>query len=355
MLKIIIIVILSILAIVGLYVGGNILYGTITDYQPAPSESLELKNTKEVTPKGSAFSFLIWNIGYGGLGHQEDFFYDGGSMVIAPKKRVDENLAGVYSTLRNLKDVDFLLFQEVDESSKRSYYQNEIEAISKIYPDHSYTFAKNYSVKFVPMPLTVPPWKAMGKVESGLASYSKYLPTESTRFSFPGNYSWPTKIYFLDRCFLLQRFSLTSGKQLIVINTHNSAYDDGTLKAKQMKFMKDILVEEYNNGNYIVVGGDWNQCPPGFDFEHFGKDIDGTYHQINIEKDYLPADWQWVYDPTVATNRKLSEKYESGKTFTTLIDFFLVSPNVKVSEVRGIDTDFQYSDHQPVLMQVELM
>ena len=67
-----------------------------------------------------------------------------------------------------------------------------------------------------------------------------------------------------------------------------------------------------------------------------------------------PADWQWVYDPTVPTNRKVRTPYVAGKSFITLIDFFLISPNVRARTVKGLDQQFRFSDHQPVWMEVEL-
>ena len=45
---------------------------------------------------------------------------------------------------------------------------------------------------------------------------------------------------------------------------------------------------------------------------------------------------------------------DSGKTFVTLIDFYLVSPNIRVEEVKGINIKFRYSDHQPVRLKVSL-
>ena len=45
---------------------------------------------------------------------------------------------------------------------------------------------------------------------------------------------------------------------------------------------------------------------------------------------------------------------QKGKTFTTLIDFYLVSPNVEILEVKTIDLDFKYSDHQPISLKVKL-
>ena len=47
--------------------------------------------------------------------------------------------------------------------------------------------------------------------------------------------------------------------------------------------------------------------------------------------------------------------YNPKETFITLIDYFLLSPNVKLKEVRGINQEFEFSDHQPVAMKVELI
>jgi endonuclease/exonuclease/phosphatase family metal-dependent hydrolase len=46
--------------------------------------------------------------------------------------------------------------------------------------------------------------------------------------------------------------------------------------------------------------------------------------------------------------------YQKGKTKTTIIDFYVVSPNVEVKAVHTIATGFKFSDHQPVIMKVTL-
>ena len=104
----------------------------------------------------------------------------------------------------------------------------------------------------------------------------------------------------------------------------------------------------------LVLGGDWNQCPPHFRFDSFAPDPSGRYQQGNIPPDFFPENWVFAYDPTVSSNRKCRDPYEKGKTFETLIDFFLVSPNVQVLKVKGVQQDYQFSDHQPVRMQVAL-
>lgn len=70
--------------------------------------------------------------------------------------------------------------------------------------------------------------------------------------------------------------------------------------------------------------------------------------------DYTPENWLWAYDPDVPTNRHLETPLDEN-TFRTVIDFFLISPNIKLLKINTIDTKFEYSDHQPVKMQVELM
>ena len=175
------------------------------------------------------------------------------------------------------------------------------------------------------------------------------------RHQLPGKYPMPDRIFQLDRCAALHRFKTATGKDLVVINLHNAAYDPGDkIKAIQLPYLRDLAVAEYQKGNYVVLGGDWNQCPPHFRFDQFTPDLSKGYQQGNIPDDFFPENWVYAYDPTVPSNRKCRNPYKKGETFETLIDYFLVSPNVQVKKVRGIDQGFQFSDHQPVRMEVVL-
>ena len=323
-------------------------YGTITDYKPNKPESLTLYGRGDAV-QSDVFTFASWNMGFTGLGCESDFFLDGGKWVITPEEFVDKNRQGAADTMQQLKDVDFILIQEIDEWAKRSYYHNHLKQFARILPRHNYAFATNLRV-WIPYPVLNP----LGRILSGIATFTKFRPTENTRFPFVGNFWWPKSLYFPDRCMLLQRLPLKNDKELVVINTHNSAYDDGRLKKQQMDYMHRIFTAEYEKGNYVVAGGDWNLNPPGYDNLHFWKEGMDISPQIPIEPDYLPKGWQWVFDLNVPTNRKSSKPYVKGKTFTTIIDFFLISPNIELQEVKGIDQDFAYSDHQPVCMKVRL-
>jgi len=68
----------------------------------------------------------------------------------------------------------------------------------------------------------------------------------------------------------------------------------------------------------------------------------------------LPANWQWVYDEAIPTNRKLAKPYQPNYTFTTVIDFYLLSPNIEVVSVKTDNLNFESSDHQPVKLNVRL-
>jgi endonuclease/exonuclease/phosphatase family metal-dependent hydrolase len=334
--------------LVGMLLVGLILHATYTNYKPADSEPLQTQGTANDTIPNE-FSFLIWNVGYCGLGKESDFFYDGGKRSIPTREWSAKNLAGVTDYLAKNK-TDFVLLQEVDRNSRRSYFTDQVSAISSALGNYNTTFATNYKVSFVPMPFSSP----MGKVLSGLASYSRFKPSQSTRYQLPGSFEWPKSVYFLDRCILLQRYPMPNGKDLVVINSHHSAYDGGKLKESEMAFVRQLYLDEYDKkGNYVVVGGDWNQSPPKFDPNTFLKSGKKHGETSVIPHDFLPG-WMWIYDPTIPTNREVSTPYNPNTTYTTVIDFYLISPNVELVKVNGIPMGFEFSDHQPLYMKVKL-
>ncbi len=354
----------AVLGIIGLfllYVVVVLTHGTLTDWQPPATATIELdQSAAETVLTDSVFSVAIWNMGFGGLGAESDFFYDDGGfflshgrMIRSPHEYVEKNVNGAELFAQSTA-ADFFLFQEVDQASRRSYFKNEYDSLRLQQPDFSAAFSANYKVARVPIPL-LEPWRAYGRVHSGLATLSKWQPYESQRLQLPGSFGWPTHIFQLDRCLLLQRYETAFGNDLVLINAHLSAYDSGGgLKKQQMDFLQALLTAEYEAGNYVIVGCDWNQCPPNFQFDSFSPGKTDGFSQINIAQDYLPDDWQWIYDPTTPTNRKARTPYDPEKSFTTLIDFFLISPNLKALEVKGINQDFRFSDHQPVWMKVSV-
>ncbi|MEM6800850.1 MAG: endonuclease/exonuclease/phosphatase family protein [Bacteroidota bacterium] len=335
-----------------LYLGGMIFYASSTDYEPEAIEIPELLGKGMNSPVADTLSFLNWNIGYCGLGKESDFFYDGGELVRTPEEWVNKNAKGVSDYLEKVdEDLDFVLLQEVDKESDRSANLDQLAMINEVLDGYVGAFGVNYKVGYIPIPLTEP----MGSVLGGIGMWSKYQPLEVSRHAFEGNYDWPTYLFFLDRCFLEMRLPTSDGKELLVINTHNSAFDDGSLKAKQMAMLKEVIVKEYAAGNYVIIGGDWNQYPPHYlGVGEQGLRKDEQDEKLFVSPQFLTMDWTWAFDHRVATNRSLISAYDADTTRTGIIDYYLLSPNIELLEVEGIDMNFEYSDHQPVRMKIAL-
>ncbi len=330
---------------------GFLVYSTINWYNPPQELVISENAVPDVICGDSTLSILSWNIGYAGLGDDMDFFMDGGIKVRDNQERTVVNLDSINHLLVQNSSRTFMLVQEIDLFSKRSYKMNEVDILLK-HASYFPTFAPNFVVKFVP----VPPVSPIGQVNSGIMSLSKYLPKSSVRYGYPGRFGWPNRLFNLRRCMLVNRYPTYGGHDLVLINTHNSAYDDGSLKQQEMKCLKDFVVAEYAKGNYVIVGGDWNQSPPKFPLNRFGEiPQSGSFKLTNIDADFMPGDWKWVFDRDQPTNRYLNEPYSPGKTSTCILDFFLVSPNIEVLSNKTLNLNFRSSDHNPITMSFKLV
>ena len=277
-----------------------------------------------------------------------DFFYDGGKKVRDNKANVLYNLQNISSHLLCLRDsTDFAFLQEVDIDSKRSYHFNEVELLCNRISQCVKSYAINYNAAYVPIPV----FKPLGCVNSGILNLSHIIPAQSARYSFNKDYDWPKNLFMLKRCFLVNIFPVKNEKELILINLHNSAYDDGKLRLDQLQVLSHFFKEEYNKGNYVVAGGDWNQYPP-----HFKADFNGYIQDkrnISVPDTLLPKDWIWAFDNKLPSNRDLQTSLGKN-TLTQVIDFFVVSPNIEVISIKCLDYKFKNSDHNPVYIKFRL-
>lgn len=346
---------LIVIAILLLGFSGLILYAIASDYKPDDKELIALPDNPAVLKDSLTLSLLTWNIGYAGLDKDMDFFKDGGTKVITPEDKYLENISGIDDFLVKNDTVDFILLQEIDRDSKRSYRIDQYQRLSEKLSGHNPFFAKNYDVFFVP----APPTKPMGKVVSGIATFSKYTPVSSTRYSLPGDFGFPTQLFYLDRCFMVSRYRIENGKELVLINTHNEAFDEGgNIRTAQMESIREFVLNEYNSGNYVIVGGDWNQYPPdlkpSFSANKAFTGKIGNFNLTGIGSDYMPGDWKWIYDPATPSVRTLMSGYDPSTTPTSICDIFLISPNIESVSVKCIHLDFASSDHNPVIIKVKL-
>ena len=324
-------------------------YYTIQEYRPDQIENIEVKSEGKLLNVNQTIKILSLNTGYAGLDKSQDFFMDGGNMVRPDSQEIiNQNLNGITNILKTYQsDVYFL--QEVDLNSKRSYNINQIE-----YYENQLgltgLFARNFKVSYVPYP-----WPPIGKVESGIMTMSQLQISSASRISLPESFSWPIKTANLKRCMLETRIPIEdSDKELVLINFHLEAYDSGEGKIAQTRMLAEKLKAEYDKGNYVIAGGDFNQTFEGSK-EYPIVDKEGWVPGI-ISKNDLPEHFDFAIGDQYPTCRLLNHPYTSDYETSQvyIIDGFIVSDNIEIKDVENINDDFKYTDHQPVQLEVKL-
>jgi endonuclease/exonuclease/phosphatase family metal-dependent hydrolase len=341
-----------VLSIVLLPLTALLMFLFITEYRPKRIEVLTVRPGGRAVPDSvRIFSCLSWNIGYGGLGREMDFFYDGGHRVRPSKPAAEDYFRGITSTLLENDTLDFMFLQEIDIHSKRSYGINQYDTIAAKLPEFVPVMAINYNCRFIP----VPPADPMGHVLSGISVLSRYRPASAVRIGYEAFFPLPKRLVFLKRCFLVMRFPLSGGGELVMVNLHNSTFDiNGELRMKELAQVRQFLDSEYRVGHYVVAGGDWNMNPSGFTSEKITTGDRVFQIQPSFDAAFLPG-WSFVFDPAVPSNRNVDQPYAKGETGTTVIDFFITSPNVDPLTVKTLNAGFLWSDHNPVLMTFKLL
>ena len=229
---------------------------------------------------------------------------------------------------------------------------NEREQIEEAFSGYASVFANNFHSAYLFYPFLEP----HGAVQAGLLNLSRYQIKESVRRQFPVSDAFITKFTDLDRCFSVTRYDVSGGKELVLIQLHMSAYDEGgTIRAEQLKVLNGVLAEEYAKGNYVIAGGDFNHDIAGT-IDTFPSEQKIPEWVFQLDQDDLAEGYSFVRaenaDET-ATCRGADIPYEKGVTYVTCVDGFLVSDNVRAT-AQNVDNEFRYSDHNPVILTFEL-
>jgi len=327
---------------------------TLAEYRPADRETLIGDHEVEkVLETGAPLTLVSLNCGYGALGDNAEFFMDGGASVqTASRERVERNLAGILEFLQGF-GADILLLQEVDASSGRSFRIDQREILSKAIPEASQAFALNHSALFVPYPL--PP---IGHVEAGLLTLSRAPIREAERVSLPCPFSWPVRCVNLKRCLLVSRYPVKgTDRELVVINLHLEAFDNGEGKEAQTRALVSLMKAEAEKGNYVIAGGDFNQMFTHVDNSPFPHREGSRWTPGRITPEQFGDGFALYADNSSPSCRSLSRPiagadWDSFQFY--LIDGFIVSRNVEVEQVETVNERFVFTDHNPVRLRCTL-
>ena len=348
-------IVLIVLGAVLLLAAGLILWLSVCEFKPADVTDVKVESNSQVGEFSpfldQELNVISWNIGYAGLGKDSDFFMDGGENVSsADQDTVTASLLGIYKQLyTGDNQAGIYMLQEVDKNSARTYGMDESDCLG-IYNS---TYALNYSCPFVPYPL--PP---IGRVNSGLLTTTMYDIDSSERISLPCPFDWPVSTANLKRCLLVSYLPIEgSSSKLVIVNLHLEAYDDGEGKIAQTKQLREFIQSEYEKGNYVIAGGDFNQVFPG-GIEKYPNEHPELWEPGIITEDIMPEGWSLAYDLETPSCRLLNQPYDPEDIENTqyyVIDGFIISPNVELISVETLDAGFEFADHNPVQLKVKLI
>ena len=345
--RIVLIVALSIIFVILSYAS----YYLLSYKRVKPDLALEIKNPIEETAEvGVTYTAVTYNIGFGAYTADFGFFMDGGTEGRAKSKQsVIQTVSGATQTALSYEP-DICFMQEVDTKASRSYKVNQHEQILAQMAGYTSVYAINYNSAYLIYPFHSP----LGAASSGVLTLSKFGITSSVRRSLPVEKGF-SKYFDLDRCYTVSRVPVNDGRELVLFNTHLSAYtSDGTIADEQFMLLVNEMNAEALKGNYVICGGDFNKDMLGDSSIYFGTDAQNYTWAQPIKEEYLDGKNLTLIksvnpDNPVPSCRNADGPYHEGQ-FVITIDGFIVSNNVTVLGSDVIDTGFLYSDHNPVYM-----
>ncbi len=137
-------------------------------------------------------------------------------------------------------------------------------------------------------------------------------------------------------------------KEWIIINLHLAAFDsNANVRSEQLKEVRSFAIEQYQRGNFVVIGGDWNLRLAQTDFPHKTEEK-YLFWVHDLPDNAFPPDWKIVVDSRVPSVRTVHKAYVPKDNYVTNIDGFITSPNVNPIQVETMDLGFANSDHNPV-------
>ena len=371
--KITAIVLAALIGLAILIVAGYVIYVAAQYYRIDDNIDLEVSGSAEheKVAMNKEYSITTYNLGFGAYSPEYSFFMDTGVMndgteVVGKYAKgmnetdVRKNVDGQIAFAKQ-NNSDFYFFQEVDEDGDRSYHINMKDEMKSALSNYVSTYAKNFHTANLLYPFSDP----IGQSESGILTLSKYKIESAVRRSFPITTSFPDKFFDLDRCFSLNYLPIDgSDKYLTLLNLHMSAYDEGgKIRAKQLEMLNEVLALERSKGNYVIAGGDFNHCLIA---DNFASDDDALNY---FESKQKVPDWvknsilhssEIAQGYTIAapmnasTCRGADIPYEKGINYSTVIDGFIVSDNIEIIENVTVDTQYAYSDHNPVYLKFKI-
>lgn len=347
---------LGLLLALVLVVGGYVAYVMLDYYRVEDNQELLcVQRSDAALEADEELTLITWNLGFGAYNDNYSFFMDGGTESRAFSKEICEANIQTAIEVLQAQDADIMLLQEIDVDGTRSHHVDQLAMLETAFADsHSSVFAQNYDSGYLFYPFSEP----IGANRGGILSLARAKIDGAVRISLPIESGF-RKFFDLDRCYSVSQIPVSNGKTLALFNLHLSAYTaDGTIATEQLRQMLAHMQREYDAGNYVVAGGDFNKDVWGDSTVYTG--ISGEEHTWAqpFPTELLPqsltlADSRNGEKPVLSC-RDTSVPYEKGMSYEVTLDAFIVSDNIEIVRCEVLDEGFAVSDHNPVKLCLRL-
>lgn len=289
---------------------------------------------------------LNWNVQFL-AGKSYFFYYEGGTDTRPSPEAIDRTTQKVAQIIKE-ENPDIVLLQEIDDGLKRTDRENQLENLLAHLPDEYMSHASAFYWKAASWPKPVTP----GSVGIKLSIISKYKIETATRHQLAQkSANWFARQFNFKRTILEVRLPRERGKDLVVFNTHLTAFASGAeVRIQQVEEIHSLLKETSAKGNSWVIGGDFNLEPPEPKLGRKGvrtiMPLFASFEEVGGYEDVNGANPDWYThfpnDPEIEVPNKT-------------LDYFFLSDNLSLSDhyVRQEDT-LDISDHLPIIAEVNL-
>ena len=231
---------------------------------------------------GTDIKVVTWNIRVGSS--RFPFFGDScGESVILDDAAIARNMQAIADSI-NVMDLDIVLLQELDVSSKRTGYMDQVQYLLDNTNLNYGCYASMWKADYIPS-------DGIGRIDAGNAILSKYELTDAERIQLRLRLDQDglTKYFYLRRNIVKAKIPALAynGKDLFAVNIHATAFATDDTKQQHIDKYVEVLGDIASAGNLFVTGGDLNSVPPGSEIDFCSNDMcdDEEFH---IETDGGP-------------------------------------------------------------------
>lgn len=328
--------ILVILIIVSLFFAVFFFWGSSPNFEEWEYSRILTYPADSLVAPGDTFTVVTYNIGYlSGMNNNR---------AIDPDHMANARNLNIVRECIYKYNPTFIGFQEIDISSRRSFFYNQLDSLAANPGLHGYgALAINWDKKYVPYPYW--PLKVhFGRILSGQALLSQFPVTLNKRIVLPKPESNPFYYnpFYLDRLIQISEVELDKDQSIVIMNVHLEAFDRKTREIQAKILAEQVL--KYVDRYPLLLIGDFNSRPPY-------KGVDGNTEATISMMMGIPGMVSAIGEDVYTANPERYLTFNSENPYEKLDYIFYNTEFISKLEAGTIPEAGTASDHLPLYMK----